>query len=93
MSGFPRCRNGLRDFDDCENQPSRRGRQPDVCARGPGYEAETQHLTKEHNMNYVPLTFREDNMFRAVVEEAAALTSIVLFLGMIAVWAEVLGTL
>ena len=31
-------------------------------------------------------------MFRAVVEEAAALTSIALFLGMIAVWAQVLGS-
>jgi hypothetical protein len=35
----------------------------------------------------------EDSMFRAVVEEAAALTSITLFLGMIAVWAQVLGAL
>jgi hypothetical protein len=39
------------------------------------------------------LEFREGNMFRAVVEEAAALTSIALFLGMIAVWAQVLGAL
>jgi hypothetical protein len=30
-------------------------------------------------------------MFRAVVEEAAALASITLFLGMIVVWAEVLA--
>jgi hypothetical protein len=29
-------------------------------------------------------------MFRAVVEEAAALASVTLFLGMIVVWAEVL---
>ncbi len=29
-------------------------------------------------------------MFRAVVEEAAALASIALFIGMIAVWAQVL---
>jgi hypothetical protein len=36
---------------------------------------------------------KEDNMFRAVVEEAAALTSITLFLGMIAVWAQVLGAM
>jgi hypothetical protein len=36
---------------------------------------------------------QEDIMFRAVVEEAAALTSIALFLGMIAVWAQVLGAL
>ena len=50
-------------------------------------------LTKEHSMNYVLRSFREDIMFRAVVEEAAALASITLFLGMIAVWAQVLGTL
>jgi hypothetical protein len=35
----------------------------------------------------------EDTMFRAVVEEAAALTSIALFVGMIAVWAQVLAAL
>jgi hypothetical protein len=55
-----------------------------------GFES---RLTLEHNMNYVPPSFREDIMFRAVVEEAAALTSITLFLGMIAVWAQVLGAL
>jgi hypothetical protein len=32
-------------------------------------------------------------MFRAVVEEAAALTSITLFLGMIAIWAQVLSAM
>jgi hypothetical protein len=32
-------------------------------------------------------------MFRAIIEEAAALTSMALFLGMIAIWAQVLGTL
>ncbi len=32
-------------------------------------------------------------MFRAVVEEAAALTSIALFLGMIAIWAQVFATM
>jgi hypothetical protein len=32
-------------------------------------------------------------MFRAVVEEAAALASITLFLGMIAVWAQVIARL
>jgi hypothetical protein len=53
----------------------------------------TPRLTKEHNMNYVLSSFQEDIMFRAVVEEAAALTSITLFLGMIAVWAQVLGAL
>jgi hypothetical protein len=35
----------------------------------------------------------EEMMFRAVVEEAAALASISLFLGMIAIWAQVLTTL
>lgn len=44
-------------------------------------------------MNYVPSSFKEVVMFRAVVEEAAALASISLFLGMIAVWAQVLSTL
>lgn len=32
-------------------------------------------------------------MFRALVEEAAALTAITLFLGMVAVWAQVIATL
>jgi hypothetical protein len=32
-------------------------------------------------------------MFRAVVEEAAALASLSLFLGMIAIWAQVLSGL
>jgi hypothetical protein len=32
-------------------------------------------------------------MFRAVVEEAATLASISLFLGMIAIWAQVIATL
>jgi len=35
----------------------------------------------------------EDTMFRAVIEEAAALTSLALFLGMIAIWAQVLATI
>ena len=30
-------------------------------------------------------------MVRAVVEEAAALTSLVLFLGMLAIWAQVIA--
>lgn len=32
-------------------------------------------------------------MVRAVAEEALALTSIALFLGMVAVWAQVLGVI
>jgi hypothetical protein len=53
-------------------------------------------------MNYVLCPFstpipskqlKGSDMFRAVVEEAAALTSVALFLGMIAIWAQVLGSL
>ena len=50
-------------------------------------------LTKEQTMNYVPLSFMEDIMFRAVVEEAAALTSITLFLGMVAIWSQVIAAM
>ncbi len=32
-------------------------------------------------------------MFRAVVQEAAALTSLALFVGMIVIWAQVFATL
>lgn len=32
-------------------------------------------------------------MFRTVMEEAAALASLAMFLGMIAVWAQVIATL
>jgi len=32
-------------------------------------------------------------MFRALVQEAAALTSIVLFVGMLAIWSQVIGNL
>ena len=32
-------------------------------------------------------------MFRAVVEEAAALASLTLFLGMIAIWAQLIATM
>jgi hypothetical protein len=52
-----------------------------------------RRLTLEQTMNYVLCSFREGVMFRAVVEEAAALTSITLFLGMIAVWAQVFAAL
>jgi hypothetical protein len=50
-------------------------------------------LTLEQTMNYVLCSFREDTMFHALVEEAAALTSIALFVGMIAIWAQVFATL
>jgi hypothetical protein len=32
-------------------------------------------------------------MFKAVLQEAAALTSLSLFIGMIAIWSQVLGNL
>ena len=44
-------------------------------------------------MNYVPYMFKpEGNMIRIIVEEAAALVSIALFIGMIAIWAEALSS-
>jgi len=43
--------------------------------------------------NNVPLLFWRVVMVRAVVAEAVALTSLALFLGMIAVWAQVIATL
>jgi hypothetical protein len=32
-------------------------------------------------------------MFRAVIQETAALTSIALFVGMLAIWSQVIGNL
>jgi hypothetical protein len=39
------------------------------------------------------LRSREEAMVKAVIQEAAALCSLVLFVGMIAVWTQVLGSL
>jgi hypothetical protein len=52
-------------------------------------------LTKEQKQNYVPCMFthQEAGMLKVFVEEAAALASIVLFVGMIAVWAQLLPQL
>jgi hypothetical protein len=52
-------------------------------------------LTLEHIANYVHFLFssEEEDMVRAVVAEAAALASLALFLGMIAIWAQVIATL
>lgn len=50
-------------------------------------------LDVEQTQNYVRPSFREVIMFRAVVEEAAALTSVALFVGMIAVWVQVFAAL
>jgi hypothetical protein len=42
-------------------------------------------------MNYVLCSFLgEIPMLRAVVQEAAALTSLTLFVGMVAIWAQVI---
>jgi hypothetical protein len=64
-----------------------------VSRSGGSNKNQTDRLTLEQKKNYVLPLFREDIMFRAVVEEAAALASISLFIGMIAIWAQVLGTL
>jgi hypothetical protein len=55
----------------------------------------TAPLTKEQKGNYVPIMFtcEEAGMLKVFVEEAAALASIVLFVGMIAVWAQLLPQL
>jgi hypothetical protein len=47
-------------------------------------------------MNYVHFSFSSvgvSSMVRAVVEEAATLTSLALFLGMVAIWAQVIAAL
>lgn len=44
-------------------------------------------------MNYVPFMFMEGPMLKTVIQEAAALTSLALFVGMIAIWSQVLGSL
>jgi hypothetical protein len=44
-------------------------------------------------MNIVPCLFeRRVSMIRTVIEEGAALLSIALFIGMIAIWAEALSS-
>jgi hypothetical protein len=51
-------------------------------------------LTKEQKENYVLYMFlREAGMLKVFVEEAAALASIALFVGMIAVWAQLIPQL
>ena len=53
-------------------------------------------LDCEHSMNYVHGLFLSVGvviMVRALVEEAATLASLALFLGMIAIWAQVIATL
>ena len=50
-------------------------------------------LTLEQTLNYVLFPFREKAMFKVIVQEAAALASLALFIGMIAIWTQVLGNL
>jgi hypothetical protein len=44
-------------------------------------------------MNYVLSPFMEGAMLKAVIQEAAALASLALFLGTIAIWTQLLGSL
>lgn len=44
-------------------------------------------------MNYVPVPFMEETMFKTVIQEAAALASLSLFVSMIFIWSQVLGSL
>ena len=44
-------------------------------------------------MNYVLSPFRERPMLKTVLQEAAALASLTLFVGMIAIWSQVIGSL
>ena len=66
---------------------------PHVNNRTIGSELPAGGLDLEHKVNYVPFSFllRERDMVRAVVEEAAALASLTLFLGMIDIWAQVIA--
>ena len=60
------------------------------------YRTTLPPLDCEHSMNYVHVLFWPVGvvtMVRALVEEAATLASLALFLGMIAIWAHVIATL
>jgi hypothetical protein len=49
-----------------------------------------QHLTQEQNLNYVLSTFLGRRaMLKVMVQEAAALASLSLFVGMVAIWSQV----
>ena len=52
-------------------------------------------LTLEQKVNYVLPSFQseEEAMIRSLIEEAAALTSLALFIGMVVIWAQVIATL
>ena len=44
-------------------------------------------------MNYVLCSFMERALVKAVIQEAAALASLALFVGMIAIWSQVFSNL
>jgi hypothetical protein len=44
-------------------------------------------------MNYVLSPFQERRMLKALIHEAAALASLSLFVGMIAIWSQVFSNL
>jgi hypothetical protein len=52
-------------------------------------------LTPEQKVIYVPSSFYRGgrDMIRALIEEAVALASLTLFIGMVVVWAQVIATL
>ena len=51
-------------------------------------------LTLEQKVNYVLPSFQsEEAMIRSLIEEAAALTTLALFIGMVVIWAQVIATL
>ena len=51
-------------------------------------------LTLEQNLNYVLSTFfGRRAMLKVVVQEAAALASLSLFVGMVAIWSQVFSNL
>jgi len=64
---------------------------------GAPHQTRPRPLDCEHIMNYVHDLFTSSGeweiMVRALVEEAATLASLALFLGMIAIWAQVIATL
>ena len=68
-----------------------------VPRRAPSNQTAPRALDLEHIMNYVHGLFLSSGeweiMVRALVEEAATLASLALFLGMIAIWAQVIATL
>jgi hypothetical protein len=57
-------------------------------------ELKFRRLTLEQKTNYVPSSFHTEEapMFRALMEEAAALASISLFLATIAIWAQLFSS-